>query len=229
MMTKAGNIYPSTRDLPVEIPATTLLFIDVQNFCAVRNGSEFKDLSPEEFQAKHGYFFDELETRVIPNMQRLQAGCRAAGIEVMYTLIRNLTKDGRDRSLDYKITGFSVPPGSWDGEVIDAIRPLDDEIVIPKTASNVFCSTNIDYILRNLGTRYLVISGVVTDQCVEGAVRSACDQGYLVTLVTDACATGSHERHENSLRAIKGYCRQRTTDEFLAEIGAMTGAHRKRA
>ena len=104
-------------------------------------------------------------------MQRLQAGCRKAGIEVMYTLIRNLTKDGRDRSLDYKITGFSVPPGSWDGEVIDAIKPLDDEIVIPKTASNVFCSTNIDYILRNLGTKYLVISGVVTDQCVEGAVR----------------------------------------------------------
>ena len=151
----------------------------------------------------------------MPNMQRLQAGCRAAGVEVMYTLIRNLTRDGRDRSLDYKITGFSVPPGSWDGEVIDAIKPLDDEIVIPKTASNVFCSTNIDYILRNLGTKYLVISGVVTDQCVEGAVRSACDIGYLVTLITDACATGSRERHENSLRAIKGYCRQRTTDEFL--------------
>ena len=115
-------------------------------------------------------------------MQRLQAGCRKAGVEVMYTLIRNLTKDGRDRSLDYKITGFSVPPGSWDGEVIDAIKPLDDEIVIPKTVSNVFCSTNIDYILRNLGTQYLVISGVVTDQCVEGAVRDACDLGYLVTL-----------------------------------------------
>ena len=71
-------------------------------------------------------------------MQRLQAGCRKAGIEVMYTLIRNLTKDGRDRSLDYKITGFNVPPGSWDGEVIDAIKPLEDEIVIPKTSSNVF-------------------------------------------------------------------------------------------
>jgi ureidoacrylate peracid hydrolase len=214
----------TTRDVPVEIVHTALLFIDVQNFCAVRNGGEFKDLSPQEFEATHGYFFDELERRVVPNMQRLQAGCRAAGVEVMYTLIRNLTRDGRDRSLDYKITGFSVPPGSSDGEVIDAIKPLDDEIVIPKTASNVFCSTNIDYILRNLGTKYLVISGVVTDQCVEGAVRSACDIGYLVTLITDACATGSRERHENSLRAIKGYCRQRTTDAFLAEIGSMATA-----
>jgi ureidoacrylate peracid hydrolase len=213
--------HPTTRDLPVEIPATTLLFIDVQNFCCVRDGGEFEGMSKAEFEARHGYYFRELETRVLPNMQRLQAGCRKVGIEVMYTLIRNLTRDGRDRSLDYKITGFNVPPDSRDGQVVDAIKPGPDEMVIPKTSSNVFCSTNIDYVLRNLGTRYLVISGVVTDQCVEGAVRDGCDLGYLVTLITDACATGSQERHDNSLRAIRGYCRQRTTDEFLAEIGAM--------
>ncbi len=210
--------YPSTRDLPVEPAHTTLLFIDVQNYCAVREGGEFKDMTKAEFQERLGWFFDQMEQKVVPNMQALQAGCRAAGVEVMYTLIRNLTKDGRDRSLDYKITGFSVPPGSWDGEVIDALKPLDDEIVIPKTASNVFVSTNLDYVLRNLSTKYLVISGIVTDQCVEGAVRDGCDLGYLVTLVTDACATYTQERHDNSLRAIKGYCRQRTTAEFLAEI-----------
>ena len=220
-MTDAAGRYshPATRDVPVEIGATTLLYIDVQNFCAVREGGEFKDLSNTEFDEKLGYFFTEMEGRVVPNMQRLQAGCRAAGIEVMYTLIRSLTQDGRDRSLDYKITGFNVPPDSWDGEVIDAIKPLSDEIVIPKTSSNVFVSTNIDYVLRNLGTKYLVISGIVTDQCVEGAVRDACDLGYLVTLITDACATYTKERHENSLRAIKGYCRQRTVDEFLREVG----------
>jgi ureidoacrylate peracid hydrolase len=211
--------HPTTRDVPVEVPHTTLLFIDVQNYCAVRNGGEFKGMAKAEFDAKLGWFFDQMESRVVPNMQRLQQGCRKAGVEVMYTLIRNLTKDGRDRSLDYKITGFSVPPGSWDGEVIDAIRPGDDEIVIPKTSSNVFVSTNIDYVLRNLGTKYLAISGIVTDQCVEGAVRDACDLGYLVTLLTDACATYTQERHDNSLRAIRGYCRQRTTAEFLAEIG----------
>lgn len=213
--------HPTTRDLPVEPPHTTLLFIDVQNYCAVREGAEFKDMTPEEFEARLGWFFGQMEGHVVANMQKLQAGCRAAGIEVMYTLIRNLTQDGRDRSLDYKITGFSVPPGSWDGEVIDALKPLPDEIVIPKTSSNVFVSTNIDYVLRNLGTKYLVISGIVTDQCVEGAVRDGCDLGYLVTLVTDACATYSAERHANSLNAIKGYCRQRTTAAFLAEIAGM--------
>jgi ureidoacrylate peracid hydrolase len=215
-----AKAYPATRDLPVEIPHTTLLFIDIQNFCATPKGAEFKHLSPAELEARHGYFFRQVEQVVVPNMQRLQAGCREVGIEVMYTVIRNLTRDGRDRSLDYKITGFNVPPDSWDGQVIDALAPAADEMVIPKTSSNVFVSTNIDYILRNLETRYLVVSGVVTDQCVEGAVRDACDLGYLVTLVTDACATGTQERHDNSLRAIRGYCRQLTTAAFLKEIGA---------
>jgi hypothetical protein len=39
------------------------------------------------------------------------------GIEVMYTVIQSLTRDGRDRSLDYKISGFHVPPGCWDANV----------------------------------------------------------------------------------------------------------------
>ena len=158
-------------------------------------------------------------------MQRLQAACRAAGIEVMYTVIESLTRDGRDRSLDYKITGFHVPKGSWDAQVLDAIAPADDEIVLPKTSSSVFISTNIDYVLRNLGVRQLVIAGLLTDQCVESAVRDACDLGYLVTLVTDACATYSQERHEGTLRAIKGYCRQRTTDQLLAELSGAGDAN----
>ena len=66
--------------------------------------------------------------------------------------------------------------------------------------------------MRNLGVGYLVIAGILTDQCVESAVRDACDKGYLVTLVTDACTTHSQARHDNALGAISGYCRQRTTE-----------------
>jgi ureidoacrylate peracid hydrolase len=140
-------------------------------------------------------------------------------MEVLYTTIESLTLDGRDRSLDYKITGFNVPMGSWDGKVIEELLPDENEIVFPKSSSSVFISTHIDYVLRNLGVKQLVISGIITDQCVESAIRDACDLGYLVTQVTDACATYTAERHENSLRTIKGYCRQVTTAELLEELG----------
>lgn len=208
-----------TRNVPLIAEQSALLFIDVQNFAAHRDGAEFYGLSDAAFDAKYGWFFGQLRSRVIPNMQALQAGFRAAGIEVMYTTIESLTKDGRDRSLDYKITGFNVAKGSWDGKVIEELAPGDDEIVLPKSSSSVFVSTHIDYILRNLGIRQLVLSGIVTDQCVESAIRDACDLGYLVTQVTDACMTYTQERHDNSLNTIKGYCRQVTTGELLAEIG----------
>ncbi|WP_306113829.1 MULTISPECIES: isochorismatase family cysteine hydrolase [unclassified Roseovarius] len=209
-----------TREVPLTPPQSALIFIDVQNFAAHRDGGEFKDLSEAEFDEKYGWFFDQLEARVVPNMQAIQAACRKAGVEVMYTNIESLTLDGRDRSLDYKITGFHVPKGSWDGKVIDQIAPEGDEIVLPKGSSSVFVSTHIDYILRNLGVRQVVLAGLITDQCVESAIRDACDLGYLVTQVTDACLTYSQERHDHSLRTIKGYCRQVTTAELVAELDA---------
>jgi len=210
-----------TREVPLEPQQSALLFIDVQNFSAHRDGAEFNGLRGNEFEDAFGWFFNELDNRVIPNMQALQNACRSADIEVMYTVIESLTLDGRDRSLDYKITGFNVPKGSWDGKVIEQIAPQGDEIVLPKSSSSVFVSTHIDYILRNLGVRQLVLSGLLTDQCVESAIRDACDLGYLVTQVTDACLTLSESRQNNSIDTIKGYCRQVTTAELLQELKEM--------
>ena len=158
---------------------------------------------------------------VLASVALLQLACRRAGIEVTYTLIESLTADGRDRSLDYKITGFNVPKGSPDAQMVDELAPAADEIVFSKTSSSVFISTNIDYVLRNLGTRYLIIAGCLTDQCVDSAIRDACDLGYLVTVPTDACVTLSAERHDWSLRNNRGYCRQRTTRELLDEIARL--------
>jgi ureidoacrylate peracid hydrolase len=211
-----------SREIPVVPRRSALLYIDVQNYNARPDGGEYRDqgLTPEQAEKKYDYFFRRLKTEVIPNMQRLQTACRQNGIEVLYTTIESLTADGRDRSLDYKITGFNVPKGAWDGKVLDDIKPLEDEMRFPKTSSSVFISTNIHYILGNLGVEFLIISGLLSDQCISSAVRDACDLGYLVTLIKDACCTYSPERHASSLAHIKGYCRQRTTAEFLAELKA---------
>ncbi|NOZ33639.1 MAG: cysteine hydrolase [Alphaproteobacteria bacterium] len=213
---------PLTRQVPLVADQSAILFIDMQNFAAHRQGGEFEGMDPHLFDEQYSWFFTELETNVIGNMQRLQSAFRKAEIEVMFTTIESLTLDGRDRSLDYKITGFNVPKGSWDGQVIEQLAPINDEICLPKSSSSVFISTSIDYILRNLGVRQLVLCGILTDQCVESAVRDACDLGYLVTLVTDACASYTIERHESSLDKIKGYCRQLTTDQLLVEIDGAT-------
>jgi ureidoacrylate peracid hydrolase len=213
---------PLSREIEIEPVHTALLFVDMQNYNCIPGGGEYAQLDAADRETRYGWFFRTLQESALPNMVRLQQACRRGGIEVTYTVIESLTADGRDRSLDYKITGFNVPRGSFDARVIDELAPADDEIVFPKTSSSVFISTNIDYVLRNLGTRYLIIAGCLTDQCVDSAVRDACDLGYLVTVPTDACATLSPERHEWALRNNRGYCRQRSTRELIEEIARLT-------
>lgn len=203
----------SFRERAIEPGRSALLLIDLQKgeYSAQKVAAE-----PE-----NAYFWDRMADTVVPNGQRLLAACRGAGIEVLFTTVECYTLDGRDRSLDYKISGIFYAKGSREAEVLDELRPLPNEIVIPKTSSSVFASTNIDYVLRNLGVEYLMVMGMLTDQCVESAVRDACDMGYLVTLIEDACATKSQARHDGTLRAIKGYCRQRTTNQVLAEVASL--------
>jgi ureidoacrylate peracid hydrolase len=215
---------PLSREVEIEPAHTALLFVDVQNYNCLPTGGEYAQLDAATRDERYGYFFRVFQDSALPNMVRLQQACRRAHIEVTYTVIESLTADGRDRSLDYKITGFNVPKGSYDARVVDALAPAGDEIMFAKTSSSVFISTNIDYVLRNLGTRYLIVAGCLTDQCVDSTVRDACDLGYLVTVPTDACVTLSAERHEWSLRNNRGYCRQRATREILDEI-ARVAAH----
>jgi ureidoacrylate peracid hydrolase len=215
--------HPVSREIEIEPAQAALLLVDVQTYNCSRDGGEYAHLGTEEKEQRYGYFFRTLRDSALPNMVLLQQACRRGGIEVVYTVIESLTADGRDRSLDYKITGFNVPKGSPDANMVLELTPGADEMVFAKTSSSVFISTNIDYVLRNLGTRYLIVAGCLTDQCVDSTVRDACDLGYLVTVPTDACVTLSAERHDWSLRNNRGYCRQRSTRELVDEIERLTG------
>ena len=198
------------REKKIESENTALLIIDVQKG---EYNKEFIKNNPNE-----KYLFDRIKNKVIPNGKKLIESCRNKKIEVIYTVVESLTLDGRDRGLDYKISGIFAAKGSWQAEVVDELKPLKNEIIIPKTSSSLFNSTNFEYVLRNLSIQYLLVMGIVTDQCVETAVRDGCDRGFLVTLIEDACATHSQQRHDESLIGIKGYCRIRKTEEVLKEI-----------
>jgi len=195
------------RDLPIEPAATALLLVDVQNL----------EISAP-IRQQHPAFVADLEARVVPNIARLIAAARAAGIEVMYTVIESLTRDGRDRSLDHKLSGIFVARGAWEAGVIDAVAPGPDDIVLPKTSSGVFNSTAIDYVLRNLGVRHLIVVGLLTDQCVDMAIRDAADRGYYPVCVADCCSSYTRERHDNALGAFGGYCRTVSLEGILAEL-----------
>ena len=205
----------SPRDLPFVTDHTALLLVDMQRAWLD------PQFDPHLTEPDGEYFRSRVRTQVVPNQQRLLNGFRAAQQNVLHTVIESLTADGRDRSLDHKLSNLDVPKGSPQAQIITELTPAENEIYLPKTSSGVFNSTNIDYVLRNLATRHLIIAGIVTDQCVDMAVRDAADRGYLVTLVEDACATHTAERHQACLNAIKGYCWITDTDTVLGRLQEM--------
>ncbi len=89
------------RDRPIQKGKAALLVIDVQNGTC---GPEESTSRPE--------FREALTKRLLPNVSRLLRAFRMARLEVIFTVIENLTADGRDRSLDYKLSNMGFPRGS---------------------------------------------------------------------------------------------------------------------
>lgn len=199
---------------------TGLLVIDMQFLDAARGCGVFADAAnsgvPPEAQE---YYFRTLEETVVPNIRRLQECFRTHHLEVIHTRIQSLTRNGRDRSPGHKRLELLAAPDSKEAEFLPEVAPVGDEIVINKTASGVFSSTNIDYVFHNLGIKALYVAGVYTNECVETTVRDACDLGYFVTLVEDGCTTVTPELHTASLATLRDrYARVVTTAEAIRDV-----------
>lgn len=147
------------------------------------------------------YFAGRLAT-IVANIRRLQDACREAGIEVVFTRIQSMTAAGRDRGGAHKDLKIFCPPGSREAEILEELAPREDELVFNKTSGSSFNGTTLDYVLRNMGIRNLMLVGVMTSGCVESAARDAKDLGYGVLVVDDACATWSAEMQQASLRVL---------------------------
>jgi nicotinamidase-related amidase len=208
---------PETRrDAPYCRGETALLLVDMQRVWVIPGADPaHPEREPDD------YYYRQLHDVVVPNQMRLVAAARAVGVEVVHTIIESLTADGRDRSLDHKLSNIHLPRGAPEAQVIAELAPAPDEIVLPKTSSGVFNSTNIDYVLRNLGVRFLLVAGIVTDQCVDMAVRDGADRGYMVTCIADACATYTDARHRAALAAFGGYCWISDTATVEARLRAL--------
>lgn len=197
------------RDWPLVPGETAILVIDVQE----------SELSPEALEGQPA-FAEAVRGRMLPALSRLVEGARAQGCEIVHTVIEALTPDGRDRSLDHKLSGILVPKGSPGARPLPESSYREIDVLLPKTSSGVFNSTNLAYVLRNLGVRHVVCAGILTDQCVDMAVRDGADLGFYMICAHDACATKTPERHEQALKAFGGYCRNQSVDEVLADLAA---------
>src|SRR6202035_3266739 len=75
--------------------------------------------------------------------------------------------------------------------VVDELEPKGGDIKVHKHRISGFWDTPLDSILRNLGVKTVLFSGVNIDQCVLHSLTDANFLGYGCVLVEDCCATTS--------------------------------------
>lgn len=111
-------------------------------------------------------------------------------------------------------------------DIQKTVTPIEGEKIITKKEVSSFNGTELNEYLKGLGVKTLVICGMQTHMCVEGAVRAGYDLGYKITLVHDACATRDLKWgdevvpaklvHLSTLSTLKAYAKVVSVEEFLS-------------
>lgn len=107
--------------------------------------------------------------------------------------------------------------GSW-GARFYAVAPEPNEVVITKHRYSAFIDTNLDLILRSMGIRTLILTGVATNACVESTARDGFMKDYYIVFLRDCTATSTLEDHEATLRNINTYFGVVATSDELVDI-----------
>lgn len=211
--------------LVIDPARTALLVTDVQRYF-VHPDHPFGQVLETLMPGVTSGYFARIHNTVLPNVQRLQAHCRARGVPIFYTAAGTRLGDGSDLpgwmhgfdQLGLALRGSRVFPAvsdpSW--QVDEAVSPLPNEVVLEKPSSGPLASTRLDQTLRNMGIETLFVAGLTTDVCVVQAAREIADRGFQVVVVEDACTALSEQMHRAALLAFSlAFGRVRTTEQAL--------------
>jgi biuret amidohydrolase len=82
--------------------------------------------------------------------------------------------------------GRLLVAGEPGNQIVDALAPLEDEIVVDKPGKGMFWATGLHEGLKRLDITHLVFAGVTTEVCVQTSMREANDRGYECLLIDEA-------------------------------------------
>lgn len=179
---------------------TALIMIDMQN----------SYLSTDGWRERLGYPPIWRLEETVTECGALLDASRGAGIPVIYTKGARRA-DGADTIPRYReafeaaAAGFERDPEHehWKGEIMDALAPQEGDIVLEKPRWCSFQYTELEPILRNLGTKRLIVAGLQTNVCVETTVRSALMRNFVVAVPEDAVSTDGEDLHWHGLQSMK--------------------------
>jgi nicotinamidase-related amidase len=196
----------------VASPSTALLVIDMQNGFVRRDGFTIRRLLERGLAEAAEQYERQLRT-IVPNLRRVIDRFRERGQMIVF--VNSVNYPGRQAG-GQKINQW-IPPDSEEAQIIDELGRQPADLLVSKSCSGVFAGSNLDFHLRRREIVSLIVGGVVTDGCVEQAIRQAHDLGYACVLLGDGSAALTQEIHDNALERLEHRrAHVRGTDDVLA-------------
>lgn len=216
-----AQLVPSLPDYAVDPERTALVVVDMQYLDAHPDwglGKRARELGIFEHLVPYFARVRAVTSRIL----ELRESMRRCGGHVIYLALSSARPDRRDVCPRHYWLGLTPAVGTREAEILEELAPGPNEIVIHKSSSSPFNSTNIDYVLHNLGVDTLIVTGVLTNGCVEGTVRDAADRSFRVILVEDATAAFTDELHRASINNVRGtFATVKSTADLVAELSVM--------
>jgi nicotinamidase-related amidase len=129
------------------------------------------------------------------NLARLKQRLKKAGIPVVYVN----DNFGRWRSNLQGQLEHTLDERSRGKPIVELLTPAHDDYFVLKPKHSGFFSTTLDTLLRYLGTRRVVITGVATNICVLFTANDAYMRDLEIFVPSDCCAANTKKEHDFSL------------------------------
>jgi nicotinamidase-related amidase len=171
--------YEVHEEVRVDPAKTALIVVDMQN----------------DFVKEGGTLVVPDAEATVPTIRGLLDSARESGIKVVFT--QDTHNEGDP---EWEIWPEHVREGSWGWEVVEELKPLEDEVVIRKVRYDAFYGTQLDHFLRIWDVDTLIICGTVANICVHYTAASAALRWYGVIIPKDATSALDPFDLEASLR-----------------------------
>ncbi|MBF6207470.1 cysteine hydrolase [Nocardia gipuzkoensis] len=159
----------------------------------------------------------------IQNIDSLAADLREVGVPVFHVTFQGLS-GFRGWAANSPLTGSIRKRPLVEGHISVEINPgievvKDDIIVARHCGLTAFHGTELEYLLRNMGVRSLIVTGVSLNVALPGSVIEAVNRGFSVVVPEGCVAGATDETHDFVLGHILPVLSTVTTSEaILAEL-----------
>ncbi len=140
-----------------------------------------------------GVFKNKRAEKIVPNVKRLLNFARRNRMPVVYVNDAHLP----NLDIEFDVWGQHAVAGTWGAQVIDELKPKKSDFVLQKRRYSAFQGTDLDQLLRELKVDTLILTGVVTDICIQHTAADAFFKGYKV-IVPEDCVEAINEQNQKA-------------------------------